>query len=92
MISVFDNGVGISSEDSQKLYKLFGCLQSNKEMNTKGVGLGLVISRLISERFGGTAQMLSKVQVGSVFQSSFEVPPQNKVNKRYSSSGMDHKL
>jgi len=36
-----------------KLFKLFGCLQSTKKINTKGVGLGLAISKMLAEEFGG---------------------------------------
>ena len=43
-ISVIDSGIGIKEEDQDKLFKLFGFLDSSKELNTKGVGLGLHIS------------------------------------------------
>jgi len=41
---VIDTGIGIKEEDQDKLFKLFGFLDSSKELNTKGVGLGLHIS------------------------------------------------
>ena len=43
-IKVIDSGIGIKEEDQNKLFKLFGFLDSSKEINTKGVGLGLHIS------------------------------------------------
>jgi signal transduction histidine kinase len=41
---VKDTGVGIKKEDQSKLFKLFGFLDTTKEMNTNGIGLGLHIS------------------------------------------------
>ena len=43
-ISVQDTGVGISKDNQKKLFKLFGFLESTKERNSHGVGLGLSIS------------------------------------------------
>ena len=67
MLSVLDNGVGIKKVDQGKLYKLFGSLKTNRAFNTKGIGLGLVISKMISEEFGGMVQMFSEVSIGSIF-------------------------
>ena len=41
---VKDTGVGIKKEDQSKLFKLFGFLDTTKEINTNGIGLGLHIS------------------------------------------------
>ena len=43
-IAVVDTGVGIKHQDRNKLFKLFGFLTSEKQLNTKGIGLGLVIA------------------------------------------------
>jgi signal transduction histidine kinase len=43
-IKVIDSGVGIKKCDQEKLFKLFGFLEQTKELNTKGIGLGLHIS------------------------------------------------
>ena len=47
-IYVNDNGLGINHEDQKKLFKIFGFLDSSKEINTKGIGLGLHICKLIT--------------------------------------------
>jgi len=52
-VEVRDSGVGIKEEDQKKLFKLFGYLDTTKELNTKGIGLGLYISKLIVQQFGG---------------------------------------
>ena len=52
-ISVEDTGPGIKEEDKNKLFKLFGFLEDTKELNPKGVGLGLHISQQICQQLGG---------------------------------------
>lgn len=71
ILSVQDTGVGIKEADQPKLYKLFGCLTNTREMNTNGIGLGLVISQMITLEFGGATRVKSQFKVGSRFQSSF---------------------
>ena len=46
-IQVIDTGIGIRHEDIDKLFKVFGFLDTTKEINTKGIGLGLHISKMI---------------------------------------------
>ena len=47
---VSDTGVGIPEKDIPKLFKLFGVVNSNqRKLNSKGTGLGLVISKKIVE-------------------------------------------
>jgi len=36
-----------------KLFKLFGFLDTTKDINNKGIGLGLHISKMICNQFGG---------------------------------------
>jgi signal transduction histidine kinase len=44
-ISVIDTGIGIPKENQGKLFKLFGFLQDDKQLNVNGIGLGLMISK-----------------------------------------------
>lgn len=47
-IKVADNGIGIKPEDQGKLFKVFGSIKDEQQkINTKGIGLGLIISRLL---------------------------------------------
>ena len=49
MLSVEDSGIGIRSEDICKLFKLFGRLDTPKGINKAGIGLGLTISKMLSQ-------------------------------------------
>ena len=52
LIEVEDDGAGIKQEDQGKLFQLFGSMKDKeKKVNTEGIGLGLVISKLIIEKF-----------------------------------------
>lgn len=49
------------------MFKLFGFLDNSKELNTKGVGLGLHISQQITEEFGGKILLDSDQGEGAIF-------------------------
>ena len=42
-----------------------------KQINTQGIGLGLVISKLIVEKFGGKLKFLSEYGKGTTFYYTF---------------------
>ena len=50
-----------------KLFKLFGFLDTTKELNTKGIGLGLHISKMICQQFGGDIFCFSEWGKGTTF-------------------------
>jgi signal transduction histidine kinase len=70
---VVDTGIGIKRKDRLKLFKLFGTLQNTRQMNTQGIGLGLVISENIVKAFQGTIGVRSKYNYGSKFAFSIIV-------------------
>ena len=72
-IEIEDTGVGISQEDQKQLFRLFGFIDASRNLNPKGIGLGLYISKLISEKFGGSVGVTSEVDQGSTFVFSFEL-------------------
>ncbi|MFC4597853.1 response regulator [Cohnella hongkongensis] len=69
--SVKDTGIGMTEEQTQRLFKPF--VQADEKTSRKygGTGLGLVISRTLVERMGGEIAVASRYQVGSEF--SFEL-------------------
>ena len=62
-----DTGMGIKEEDRPKLFKLFGFLDKTKEINAKGIGLGLHICKKITRIFDGDIICQSKYGQGSNF-------------------------
>mmetsp|Transcript_24881 Transcript_24881/g.38688 ORF Transcript_24881/g.38688 Transcript_24881/m.38688 type:complete len:282 (+) Transcript_24881:612-1457(+) len=65
--------MGIKEEDQDKLFKLFGFVETTQEVNTRGIGLGLVISHRICESFGGDIGFRSEWGKGSLFGFRFEL-------------------
>jgi K+-sensing histidine kinase KdpD len=46
---VYDTGIGVSLENQESLFKLFGkVMQKNKNINKEGIGLGLYITKNIT--------------------------------------------
>ena len=60
--------MGIKDEDQDKLFKMFGSIKNEqKKINIQGIGLGLVICKLIVEKFHGEIDFISKHKKGSTF-------------------------
>ena len=69
-----DSGIGIKKENQNKVFKLFGSIKDEKKkLNTSGIGLGLVICRLIVQKFGGKIDYITKFKVGSTFFFTFKL-------------------
>ena len=64
-----------------KLFKLFGFLDTTKELNTKGIGLGLHISKKICQAFGGDIFCESEWEKGTTFTILIALDELNKANK-----------
>jgi signal transduction histidine kinase len=52
-ITIEDNGPGISPEDRERIFEPFVRLESSRNRETGGIGLGLAISRTIVRAHGG---------------------------------------
>ena len=71
-VSVEDTGIGISEEDSKKLFEPFTQVDEGLSRKYGGMGLGLAISRAFVEALGGVIDCSSELGVGSTFW--FEIP------------------
>ena len=70
---VQDRGAGIREGDLPKIWeRLF---RGDKSRSTRGVGLGLSFVKAIAEAHGGTAEVKSRVDVGSRFVVRFPLKP-----------------
>jgi signal transduction histidine kinase len=76
--SVQDNGIGIGSEDSERVFNPFYQTKSGKARN-KGVGLGLATCKRIVERHGGRIEMQPNPGGGAMFR--FTIPAEPTVAK-----------
>jgi signal transduction histidine kinase/CheY-like chemotaxis protein len=69
LISCKDTGIGIPEEKLSSLFRAFSKIENSSEINTQGVGLGLVISSMLVQKLGGDGiKVKSKVGVGSTFE------------------------
>jgi two-component system sensor histidine kinase EvgS len=55
------------------LFKLFGYLDSSKELNVHGIGLGLYICKKMVEEFCGEISVKSVLGQGSEFSFTFKL-------------------
>jgi len=67
LISITDQGVGISKEELKKIFDKFYRVTNTKAKETRGSGLGLTLAKNIVEAHGGTIEVESEVGKGSRF-------------------------
>jgi signal transduction histidine kinase len=72
-LSVTDNGVGISPEDQSELFTPFFRAESATVTGSRGVGLGLYITRSLVEQHGGSIWFESELDRGSTFHVTFPI-------------------
>ena len=72
--SVKDSGKGIPNDLQAQIFSRFNKVDFVSDIDNKGLGLGLAISKAYVEMLGGTIVLKSQIGVGSIF--SFSIPLQ----------------
>jgi signal transduction histidine kinase len=67
ILTIQDNGIGISAEDLPHIFDRFYRVQVDRSRNTGGTGLGLAIVRAIVRAHHGSIQVDSQLDLGSTF-------------------------
>lgn len=73
LISVTDQGVGISEADQIRIFERFYRVDSARSRETGGTGLGLAIVKYICANHGGECTVWSKEGQGSTFTLRFPI-------------------
>jgi len=68
MFDVIDTGIGITTDQIDRLFKPFAQADSSVTRRFGGTGLGLAISHRLSEMLGGKIMVESKLGQGSTFR------------------------
>lgn len=74
MVSVKDQGIGISKEELKKIFDKFYRVSSARTKEKRGSGLGLTLARHIVEAHGGTIEVNSEIGEGSKFTVRIPLP------------------
>lgn len=72
-LSISDNGIGISKENLNKLFRIEKHVTTPGTHNEKGSGLGLILCKEFVERNGGTITVESEPNAGSTFTISLKI-------------------
>jgi len=73
MITVEDTGIGMTEEESLKVFRDFIRIKNVKTKNISGSGLGLSITKKIIHLYNGKIDLNSEVDKGSKFTITLPV-------------------
>jgi len=84
-----DNGIGMTSEQQQKLFEPFTQADSSTTRRYGGTGLGLAITKKFAQMVGGTIWVESEFGYGSTFMLSLPVQAKATPNRKLARSSED---
>jgi signal transduction histidine kinase/DNA-binding response OmpR family regulator len=67
IFSVADTGIGIASEDQERIFQEWAQVEGKFQKTVKGTGLGLPLSRKFAQLLGGEVYVKSQLGIGSTF-------------------------
>jgi signal transduction histidine kinase len=74
-IVISDTGIGMTGEETSRLFNDFVRIKNEKTRNILGSGLGLSIVRKLAQLYGGQATVVSQCDVGSTFTVTLQAVP-----------------
>lgn len=86
-VTVRDTGIGISDEELEKLFTSFSQIDTKRNRQEGGVGLGLAISKALIQKMGGTITVNSRIGKGSELR--FVIP--QKIDEDIPIAQVDHR-
>jgi CheY-like chemotaxis protein len=89
IFSVADTGIGIAPQDLERIFEEFTQVDTPIQQREKGTGLGLPLSKKLTELLGGRLWVESEPGVGSTFFAEIPVvfsDPKNDEEESHSSS------
>lgn len=83
-IEVEDNGFGMAPEFLETIFDAFTRAENSTTNKVQGTGLGMAITKNIVELMGGTIEVSSQVDQGSIFRVELELRiPENQADKEF---------
>ncbi len=73
IVSVKDNGVGISAKDIKKMFRIDMKFVNRGTSNEKGTGLGLILCKEFIKKQGGRIWVESRINLGSTFHFTLPI-------------------
>ncbi|OBZ11949.1 two-component sensor histidine kinase [Bacillus sp. FJAT-27264] len=70
-VEVWDRGKGITASHQDQVFERMYTLEDSRNRNYQGSGLGLTITKRLTEQMNGTITLISKPHVKTVFTVSF---------------------
>jgi signal transduction histidine kinase len=75
VLSVSDTGIGLASEEAERLFNDFVRIKNEKTKNILGSGLGLSIVKKLAQLYGGEVSVASRPDEGSTFTVTLNRSP-----------------
>lgn len=88
VVTIRDTGIGMSPEFMAHLYEPFAQERIDARSVYEGTGLGMSIVKALIEKMGGTIEVESEVNEGSVFTVTidFEIAPEEEIKEAHATS------
>lgn len=86
-VQVQDNGIGMTKEQAEKLFRPFSQADYSTRKRFGGSGLGLVISKKLAQALGGDVRLLSSTPgLGSLFEATLQLQKGQKISQNHTVS------